>query len=145
MEKKKNSIAKIQFVEGWEETVVPTIKLTKSKNGKTGTATFVFLFPDIFFQIQQNSRKFTVIEKMSLHWKKEKKITTNDLFVFFSNGKPYGIKVILILKNPQEWFEFLSFMKEYSNEVGLFFSQTENNLSSLSSENSSETHFEEGE
>ena len=40
----------IQFLEGKKESVLPIVKLTKSKNGKTGTATFLFKNPDIFFQ-----------------------------------------------------------------------------------------------
>jgi photosystem II protein len=35
----------IQFIEGVKEEILPIIKLTKSKNGKTGTATFVFINP----------------------------------------------------------------------------------------------------
>jgi photosystem II protein len=118
----------IEFVEGLGEKVIPTIKLTKSKNGKTGTATFLFLFPEIFFHLQTNLGKNIPIEKMSLHSRTKKKIITKDLLVLFSNGKPYAIKAILILKNPKEWFEFLSFMRQYSNQVGLFFAQTENSL-----------------
>jgi hypothetical protein len=64
---------KIEFVEGWIEKVIPTIRLTRSKNGKTGTATFLFLFPDIFFYLQTNLGKNIPLEKMSLHSKTKKK------------------------------------------------------------------------
>jgi hypothetical protein len=39
---------KIEFIKNHEEYTVPLIKLTKSKNGKTGTATFIFIEPDVF-------------------------------------------------------------------------------------------------
>jgi photosystem II protein len=38
----------IQFLENIKELTIPIIKLTKSKNGKTGTATFIFVNPNIF-------------------------------------------------------------------------------------------------
>ena len=41
-------VVEIQFIEGLKETTLPIIKLTKSRNGKTGTATFIFLKPTIF-------------------------------------------------------------------------------------------------
>ena len=40
----------IQFIEGLKELTLPIIRLTKSRNGKTGTATFIFIHPDVFNQ-----------------------------------------------------------------------------------------------
>jgi hypothetical protein len=57
---------------------------------------------------------------MSLIWE-HKKIFTSDVMLFFKNGKPFLIKSILIFKNSQQWFEFLSFMNFYSKEKGLLF------------------------
>jgi photosystem II protein len=39
---------RIEFVKGISETTLPIIKLTKSRNGKTGTATFIFIKPILF-------------------------------------------------------------------------------------------------
>jgi len=39
--------AKIQFIKGLDEKVLPDIKLTRSRDGSTGTATFRFKNPDI--------------------------------------------------------------------------------------------------
>ena len=53
----------IQFIKGKKETSLPIIKLTKSVNGKTGTATFLFIYPDVF-----NLGKFQNYNSMSLLW-----------------------------------------------------------------------------
>jgi hypothetical protein len=42
-------IPQIQFIKGVRENTLPIVKLTRSKNGQTGTATFVFIYPEIFF------------------------------------------------------------------------------------------------
>jgi photosystem II protein len=39
---------RIEFIKGISETTLPIIKLTKSRNGKTGTATFIFINPILF-------------------------------------------------------------------------------------------------
>jgi hypothetical protein len=43
----------IQF-DGFFETTLPLIKLTKSINGKTGTATFILLNLPVFLSYQKN-------------------------------------------------------------------------------------------
>lgn len=115
----------IQFVCGIEEQIVPSgIRLTKSENGETGTATFIFINPN-FFLLFENSilSEPLSIEGMELIWD-NKKIKTNDVTVFFKNGKPIIIRSILIFKNSQEWFNFLNFMSCYSKETGLSFTDT---------------------
>lgn len=110
---------KIEFIEGIEEKNSPIIKLTKSRNGKTGTATFVFINPTVFAStINSNS----IITNLTLTWEK-KQISTNDLEVIFKNGKPFIIKAIFIFKSSQEWFDFLNLINFYSKEIGLSFSK----------------------
>nr|AYO28671.1 photosystem II protein W [Neotessella volvocina] len=108
---------KIEFIPDIIETILPIIKLTKSRNGQTGTATFVFLYPDIFLHFPSLS----LIESMTLYWEKQK-ISTRDVQIFFKKGKPYIIRSIFLFKNSQEWFNFLQFMSFYSKESGLTFS-----------------------
>ena len=106
----------IQIIEGIKETTEPIVKLTKSKNGKTGTATFLFLNPkSLQFLLGENS----LLQKISLI--SEKKIQTEDISIVFKEGKPFLIKSIFLFKNSQEWFDFLTFMAKYSQEKGLFF------------------------
>ena len=47
----KNKIAKIQFYEGTDEPVVPEIRLTRSKDGTTGQALFLFEKPQALSSI----------------------------------------------------------------------------------------------
>lgn len=107
----------IQFIEGKKEEILPIIKLTKSKNGKTGTATFVFVYPKSI--IPYTTKPILGMILVSPN----KKIMTTDVSIYFREGKPFILKAILIFKNSKEWFEFLSFMNSYSKETGLSFSE----------------------
>ena len=112
----------IQFVSGIEESVVPRrIRLTKSENGETGTATFIFVNPTVF-SLFANLSDSLLIQGMDLMWD-NKKINTSDVSVFFKEGKPIMIRSILIFKNSKEWFNFLNFMNCYSKETGLSFAE----------------------
>lgn len=113
-------MAHIEFIEGLKENNLPLIKLTKSKNGETGTATFIFIEPTIlkfFFKSD------LFINNLSLVWENQK-IVTKDINIMFQNGQPFLIKGIFLFKNSKEWFNFLNFMAYYSKETGLFFSET---------------------
>jgi len=110
----------IQFLKDISENVVPIIKMTRSKNGKTGTATFVFINP-LFLKVL-NQKKFVHIKNMSLIWNK-KHIITKEVELIFKKGKPYLIKASFFFKKDEEWFDFLSFMSIYSKENSLLFSE----------------------
>jgi photosystem II protein len=114
--------ARIEFLKNIEERTLPIIKLTKSKNGKTGTATFIFIQP-IFFK--KNYLQNNFIKGIFLLWN-HKEIVSNDIEILFKNGSPFLLKGVFIFKNAQEWFNFLNFMTFYSKETGLLF--TEKNL-----------------
>jgi len=108
---------RIEFIKNQKELTLPIIKLTKSRNGETGTATFIFIKPSLFNNcICQNY----LINGMYLLWE-NKIIEAKDIQVFFKNGEPYIIKSVLIFKNSNEWFHFLNFMNYYSKETGLSF------------------------
>jgi photosystem II protein len=108
---------RIEFIKNQKELTLPIIKLTKSRNGKTGTASFVFIKPDIFNQFIS---QIPTISGMYLIWD-NKKIITKDIKILFKEGKPFLIKTIFIFKNSNDWFNFLNFMNIYSKETGLFF------------------------
>lgn len=108
----------IQFIKGISEKTLPIIKLTKSVSGKTGTATFLFIFPEIFEVAKSKN-----LNAMHLLWD-NKQMTTNQIFTIFKKGKPFLLKVIFIFKNENEWFNFLNFMNFYSKETGLFFTES---------------------
>ena len=113
-------VAQIQFLSGISENTLPVVKLTRSKNGQTGTATFIFIRPQIFSLAHLGSKNIT---GMHLLWD-TKEIISNDIQIVFKNGQPFLLKVIFIFKNSNEWFNFLNFMNFYSQETGLFFSET---------------------
>lgn len=115
---------KIEFINNIDENTIPIIKLTKSKNGKTGTATFLFIKPTIFNYISLLNQD---IEKLTLILNQTKIITT-DIEILFKNGTPFVIKAIFIFKNSKEWFNFLNFMNQYSKETGLSFSETKSSF-----------------
>ena len=114
----------IQFISGFEEMTVPRrVRLTKSENGETGTATFLFFQPSVFsIFLDFPFGDSIIIESMTLIWDK-KKITTKDIKIYFKNGKPNVIRAILIFRNSKDWFNFLNFMSCYSKETGLSFTE----------------------
>jgi photosystem II protein len=107
----------IQIFSEEKEKRFPIIKLTKSLNGNTGTATFLFLKPYAFEKFEN---KILAIESISL-LRNNKKIESKDIQILFKNGKPIVLKVIFLFKNMTEWFEFLQFMNHYSKEKGFIF------------------------
>nr|YP_010155945.1 photosystem II reaction center psb28 protein [Cumathamnion serrulatum]QQY85375.1 photosystem II reaction center psb28 protein [Cumathamnion serrulatum] len=110
-------MAVIQFIEGINEAVVPNVKLTRSRDGKTGTATFRFNNPDI---IQLKMQEKGDIQGMYLI-DEEGSLVTTDVNAKFINGKPQGIECIYIIKSPIEWDRFMRFMERYANNNKLSF------------------------
>ena len=55
--------AKIQFIKGLDEKVLPNVRLTRSRDGSTGTATFRFKNPNI---LDKNTAKEGEITGMYL-------------------------------------------------------------------------------
>ena len=104
----------IKFSNNSNESRLPFIKVTKSKNGETGTATFIFLYP-LFF-LQKNHK----INSMCLIWDK-KEICTTKMLILFRQGSPFLLKAIFVFTQTEEWFSFLTFMNLYSKERGLSF------------------------
>ena len=110
-------MASIQFIEGINETVIPDVKLTRSRDGSTGTATFIFNNPDI---IQLKMQKKGDIQGMYLI-DDEGKLMTTDVNAKFTNGKPEYIECIYLIKNPEEWDRFMRFMEKYAKNNDLSF------------------------
>jgi photosystem II protein len=112
-------VVKILFSSDVVETSLPMIRLTKSRNGKTGTATFLFIRPSIF---EMDNFSNLSIDGMFLVYEK-KTIVSYDIEIFFHEGKPFLLKTIVLLKSPKEWFLFLNFMSAYAKETGLSFDE----------------------
>nr|QCI05516.1 photosystem II protein W [Crouania attenuata] len=110
-------MATIQFIKGINETIIPEIALTRSRDGNTGTATFKFSNPDI---VQPNMQDKGEIQGMYLK-DEEGELITKEVNAKFINGKPKHIECIYIIKNPGEWDRFMRFMERYSNDNQLSF------------------------
>lgn len=111
--------AKIQFIKGLDETVLPDVRLTRSRDGSTGTATFCFRNPNI---LDKSTAKEGEITGMYLI-DKEGVLETRDVNARFINGKPETIESIYIMKSPEAWNRFMRFMKRYSKTNGLIFTK----------------------
>lgn len=121
--------ARIEFVRGVNERVLPSVSVTRSLNSRgnsqkqktdvffTGTATFWF---DKASTLCIELNKDRLITGMFLI-DEEGSISTTDVSAKFENGRPVGISSVLVLSNPTEWHRFMRFMKRFSEEHGLRF------------------------
>jgi photosystem II protein len=117
--KNKNMEAKIQFIKGLDEKVLPDVRLTRSRDGSTGTATFRFKNPNI---LDKNTAKEGEITGMYLI-DEEGILETRDVNARFINGKPESIEAIYIMKSPEAWDRFMRFMERYGQSNGLVFTK----------------------
>lgn len=111
--------AKIQFIKGLDEDVLPKIKLTRSRDGSTGTATFRFKNPNILDQTTSKDGEITGMFLID----NEGIIETRNVTAKFVNGKPQAIESIYIMKSPEEWDRFMRFIEKYSIKYGLIFTK----------------------
>jgi photosystem II protein len=113
-------MAQIQFSKGLTEEIVPDVRLTRSRDGLKGTATFYFNSPRILEKEQQaeNITGMYLIDE-------EGEIVTREVKGKFVNGKPQAIEAILILSSVAEWERFMRFMERYAQEHGLGFTKSE--------------------
>ena len=102
--------AAIQFVKGIDEEVIPAVKLTRSRDGNTGTATFRFDQPTI---LDKNMAQMGEITGMYLV-DGEGSLVTREVNARYINGTPQAIEAIYIMKNREAWDRFMRFMERYS-------------------------------
>ena len=111
--------ANIQFIKGLNETVLPDIRLTRSRDGSTGTATFQFKKPDILNTCTVKEGEITGMYLID----NEGTLKTRYINACFVNGNPETIESIYIMKNLEEWERFMRFMERYSEMNGLVFTK----------------------
>nr|YP_009402699.1 photosystem II protein W [Compsopogon caeruleus]ARX96053.1 photosystem II protein W [Compsopogon caeruleus] len=112
-------MATIQFIPGLDEEVIPDVRLTRSRDGSTGTATFRFANPKI---LDINTTKNGEITGMYLI-DEEGELVTRDVSARFINGKPQAIEAVYVIKNPEDWDRFMRFMERYANNNNLTFTK----------------------
>ncbi|MGB3404947.1 MAG: photosystem II reaction center protein Psb28 [Microcoleaceae cyanobacterium] len=110
-------MAVIQFSRGIDESVVPKVGLTRSRNGQEGTATFDFENPNAL------ADDFTDEITGMYMIDEEGEITTREVNAIFVNGKAAKIKAIYIMRSPEQWDRFMRFMNRYAEQNGLGLSQ----------------------
>jgi photosystem II protein len=113
-------MAAIQFSRGVTEDVVPDIRVTRSRSGDTGTATFYFDSPTIFND--GNTQEVTGMYLVD----EEGEIVTREVKGKFVNGKPTAIEAILVMRSADEWERFIRFMDRYAEENGLGLTKSDN-------------------
>jgi photosystem II protein len=106
-------MAEIQFSRGIAEEIVPDVRLTRSKDGTNGTATFYFEKPKAF--VDEGAATITGMYMID----EEGEITTKEVNAKFVNGQPEALEVFYVMKSTDEWERFIRFMDRYAAEKGL--------------------------
>ena len=116
--------ASIQFFRGVDEPVVPDIRLTRSRDGRTGQATFVFeqpqaLAPETFGNI---GGMWLVDE--------EGEMVTREVNGKFVNGIPSALEATYTWKTEEDFERFMRFAQRYADSNGLGYSQNQKSVQS---------------
>jgi photosystem II 13kDa protein len=112
-------MAQIQFSVGITEPVVPDVRLTKSRTGEQGTASFYFDKPSILGNdVTEEVTGMYMIDE-------EGEIVTREVKAKFINGKPAALEAMYIMNSTAEWDRFMRFMERYSAANGLGFQKAE--------------------
>jgi photosystem II 13kDa protein len=111
-------MAEIQFSRGITEDVVPDVRLTRSKDGTNGTATFYFEKPRALSN--ESTDDITGMYMID----EEGEIMTREVKAKFINGQPEALEAVYVMKSVAEWDRFIRFMERYAEENDLGFSKT---------------------
>ena len=112
-------MTKIQFSRGLDEEVIPEVRLTRSRSGDSGTATFIFSNPKIL--AQGSTEDITGMYLID----EEGEIITREVKAKFVNGKPEELEALYVMKSVEEWDRFMRFMERYAKENDLGLSKNE--------------------
>jgi photosystem II protein len=111
-------MAKIQFSRGNNEDVIPEVRLTRSRTGDSGTATFIFTNPKALDQgVTDDITGMYMIDE-------EGEIITREVKARFVNGRPEALEAIHIMKSSEQWDRFMRFMERYADENDLGLSKS---------------------
>lgn len=111
-------MAAIQFFRGVDETVIPDIRMTRSRDGETGQAIFVFEEPDALGQEMTSAiaGMFLVDE--------EGELVSREVRGRFINGRASAIEATYTWKTPEEFERFMRFAQRYAKRANLDFTQS---------------------
>ncbi|MEC4806923.1 MAG: photosystem II reaction center protein Psb28 [Jaaginema sp. PMC 1079.18] len=108
-------MARIEFARGITEEIVPKIKLTRSRSGNGGTATFRFDDPKVLGN--DTGEDITGMYMVD----EEGEIVTREVKGVFVNGQARALEALHIMKSADEWDRFMRFMERYAEDQGLEF------------------------
>ena len=112
-------MASIQFILGRDETIIPDVKLFRSKDGSSGQAKF-------FFEKAQSLIDMAAGDEILGMYliDEEGEITTRSVNAKFINGQPAGLEAVCKLNSPADWDRFMRFMERYAEQNGLGFAKS---------------------
>lgn len=116
--------AVIQFILGINEEVSAEVRLTRSRDGSTGTATFYFDQPNILNKNISQTGDITGMFMID----EEGTLITRDVNARYINGKPQSIEAIYVMKNREAWDRFMRFMERYSSSNNLSFTKVNSSI-----------------
>ncbi len=111
-------MAEIQFSRGLTEDVIPDVRLTRSRDGSNGTATFYFEKPKAL----SNDSTADITGMYLID--EEGELMTREVKAKFVNGQPEALEAIYIIRSAAEWERFMRFMERYANEHDLGFTKS---------------------
>ena len=115
-----NRTATIQFFKGVDESVVPEIRLTRSRDGRTGKALFIFEQPEALSNENIGEMKgMYLIDE-------EGELVTREVNARFINGKPSALEATFVWKSEIDFERFMRFAKRYANSHGMGYTQNSN-------------------
>jgi photosystem II protein len=108
--------AAIQFFRGVDEPVVPDIRLTRSRDGVTGQALFVFEEPEALAPETMNdiTGMFLVDE--------EGELVTRKVDARFVNGRAAALEATYTWKSLEDFERFMRFAQRYAESHDMGFS-----------------------
>ncbi|MEC7897614.1 MAG: photosystem II reaction center protein Psb28 [Cyanobacteriota bacterium] len=122
--------AAIQFFRGTDEPVVPDIRMTRSRDGRTGQATFVFEQPEALApETLGNIAGLWMVDE-------EGEMVSRVVNGRFVNGKPFALEATYTWKSEVDFERFMRFAQRYADANGMGYSQ--NNGENAASEESSD-------
>ena len=113
----ENNEARIQFYNGVSEPVVPEIRLTRSKDGTTGQAFFIFDKPQALSAIATG--EITGMKMID----SEGELNTKEVKARFIDGKPTLLEAIYSWRNVDDFERFMRFANSYAKSNGLGYSE----------------------
>jgi len=106
--------AKLQLSIGIDEEATD-VKITRSKDGDTSIATFIFDVPNCM--TGKNAANNEILGLYMID--EEGEIITRNVNAKFINGKSAGIEAIYKMEGDRDWQRFLRFMNRYAEANGM--------------------------